>query len=138
MDHDDLLVIQVPSTVLNPTRDRRPRASDDAEIRDRPKHLRLESTRSEASRARNRALLVVSRPEVIDRPNGLRGYKPTLRETAVSAAFRILGTEWQHRVVRTPSRLDESGGTLDAAIGMEFAEKVDAVNLLGVLGGLAP
>ena len=35
MDHDDLLVIQVPSTVLNPTLDRRPRASDDAKIRDR-------------------------------------------------------------------------------------------------------
>jgi hypothetical protein len=30
MDHDDLLVIRVPSTVLNPTLDRRPRASDDA------------------------------------------------------------------------------------------------------------
>jgi hypothetical protein len=35
MDHDDLLVIRVPSTVLNPALDRRPRASDDAKIRDR-------------------------------------------------------------------------------------------------------
>jgi hypothetical protein len=36
MDHDDLLVIRVPSTVLNPTLDRRPRASEDAKIRVRP------------------------------------------------------------------------------------------------------
>jgi hypothetical protein len=35
MDDDDLLVIQVPSTVLKPTLDRRPRASNDAKIRDR-------------------------------------------------------------------------------------------------------
>jgi len=34
MDHDDLLAIQVPSPVLNPTLDRRPRASDDAKICD--------------------------------------------------------------------------------------------------------
>src|SRR5271168_1933851 len=46
--------------------------------------------RSQASRAQNHSLLVVSRPEVIDRPNGLRGYKPTFGETAVGAAFRIL------------------------------------------------
>jgi hypothetical protein len=35
MDHDDVLVIQVPSTVLNPTLDRRRRASCDAKIRDK-------------------------------------------------------------------------------------------------------
>jgi hypothetical protein len=35
MDDDDLLVIRAPSTVLNPTLDRRSRASDDAKIRDR-------------------------------------------------------------------------------------------------------
>ena len=32
--NDDLLVIRAPSTVLNPTLDRRPRGSDDAKICD--------------------------------------------------------------------------------------------------------
>jgi hypothetical protein len=33
MDHANLLVIRAPSTVLNPTLDRRPRASDDTNPR---------------------------------------------------------------------------------------------------------
>ena len=35
MDQDDLLVIRVPSTALNPTLDHRPRASGGAKICDR-------------------------------------------------------------------------------------------------------
>src|SRR5208282_4064450 len=76
--------------------------------------------RSQASRAQNRSLLVVSRPEVIDRPNGLRGYKPTLGEAAVNAAFRIL-------VLRDRNR--DANSLLGLTIGIPGVRDVDVALL---------
>src|ERR1700722_7813239 len=76
--------------------------------------------RFEADALKKLTLLVVSRPKIIDRPNGLRRYEPTLGKTAVGGAFWILALGDRDR---------DANSLLGLAIGVPGVGDVDVAFL---------